>query len=1358
METAISSTRTILPAEEPPVSGEVQTLRRVVRDLVALSAMPSVWVDSDLRRSIQNLTDVVRAALRAFAVYVRIEFPDGFRFETASATGLTHASRPTHELSELLDAPPPHSTTLLRIPKFNGSGPVNALPRPIYSSEKQIGILLACYPANFRPDENAQLILQVTANQLNLLLERHRDQEERFARALAEERLRKTEHHYQQLVQALPTAVYTCDAEGRITMFNEAAAQLWGRRPAIGKDTWCGSVRIYNTDLTDLPIEDCPMAVAIREGRSVRGKEIIIERPDGTRSHVLPHPDPIRDEKGAVVGAVNMLVDIGPLKRAEQEVRSSENRLQSLLKLMPAAVYACDADGRITFFNPRAAELWGREPRLNDDHQKFCAAYRCWFGGETLTPEQTPMAVAVREGKSFRNLEPVFERSDGKRVSVLVNIDALFDGAGKPAGAINVFQDVTALKRAEEALREREEWHRATFHQAAVGIASASLDGRLVEVNNKFCEVFGYTSDEMRKLKISDLTHPEDRPRTAEKMRLLLSGETPSYAYEKRFLRKDGKVVWAYVTVTTIKDAVGKPTRFVGVIEDITQRKQVEAELGRRTKELTAFFETAAIALHWVGPEGRILWANAAEMEMLGYSPEEYIGRHISEIHADQDVLEQVLNRLSRGEKICDQEARLKCKDGSIRHVLIDSSVLWEDGRFIHTQCFTRDITDRKRAEERLRKRGERLQLLSETLGQLLSARDPNLIVRELFPKVAEHLGVDTYFNFMVTGREDVLVLHSCAGIPEETAKQLRELPLGQAICGTVAQTRAPIHGMDIQNSAYEKANLVRGFGLQCFACNPLIAGDRLLGTLSFASRTRKAFDEDELQFLQLISQYTAVALDRLQSGEQLRESEERFRSVINNSTTVIYVKDIEGRYLLINRSYERLFQVVERDLLGKTDSDLFPADIAEKFRRNDLEVIRTGKPLEIEEVAPHGDGPHTYISIKFPLRRDGEIYAVAGISTDITERKRAAESAARLAAIVEHSDDAILSVDLDGTITSWNRGAERLYGYHPDEAIGRTVMLLVPAGRHREEPDILGRIRQGETVENYETLRRRKDGKVLDVSLTVSPIKDPSGNVIGASKLARDITDRVRAREILEQTVAERTASLREAISQMEEFSYTVSHDLRAPLRAMQGYSDALLEEHAATLNAEATRYLRRIAENSARLDKMILDVLTFSRLARADVELEPVFLNKLVRGIVENYAGMQPPHAHIQVDCPHEVMGHEPSLVQAISNLLTNSVKFVPPGQTPAIHVSSEQQDEMVTVRVRDNGIGVPPKYQSRLFNMFERVHPNLKYDGTGVGLAIVRKAVERMGGNVGMESDGVNGCCFWIQLRASGTPISR
>lgn len=251
---------------------------------------------------------------------------------------------------------------------------------------------------------------------------------------------------------------------------------------------------------------------------------------------------------------------------------------------------------------------------------------------------------------------------------------------------------------------------------------------------------------------------------------------------------------------------------------------------------------------------------------------------------------------------------------------------------------------------------------------------------------------------------------------------------------------------------------------------------------------------------------------------------------------------------------------------------------------------------------------------------------------------------------------------------------------------------------------------------------------------------------------------ERHRASEALERLVNERTASLRSAVAQLEEFSYTVSHDLRAPLRGMKVYAEALLEDFAALLPEEARNYLDRIASTAERLDKMILDVLTFSRISRAEIHLERVPMERLLRRIVEDSPGMHSPQAEIEIAPLPDVLGHEPSLTQAFSNLLHNAVKFVPPNVIPRIRIHSERNNGHVRFWIEDNGIGIDPKVQHRLFNMFERVHPNLKYDGTGVGLAIVRKAIERMGGTVGLESDGLKGSRFWIEIRPADTPPAK
>jgi signal transduction histidine kinase len=253
------------------------------------------------------------------------------------------------------------------------------------------------------------------------------------------------------------------------------------------------------------------------------------------------------------------------------------------------------------------------------------------------------------------------------------------------------------------------------------------------------------------------------------------------------------------------------------------------------------------------------------------------------------------------------------------------------------------------------------------------------------------------------------------------------------------------------------------------------------------------------------------------------------------------------------------------------------------------------------------------------------------------------------------------------------------------------------------------------------------------------------------------DITLRKQAEELmkseakrLDALVEQRTARLQETIGELEAFSYSVSHDMRAPLRAMQGYAKALLSDYDARLDGEAKHYLDRIFRAANRLDLLVQDVLAYSRVAKGEIELMPIDLERLIEDIIAAHPEFQAPNARVVVETRlHRVLGHEAYLTQCVTNLLGNAVKFVAPGLEPEIRIRSERVNGCVRVTFADNGIGIDPSHHERIFQIFGQVYPEKKYGGTGIGLAIVRKAVQRMNGDVGVESRVDKGSRFWLIL---------
>jgi PAS domain S-box-containing protein len=389
----------------------------------------------------------------------------------------------------------------------------------------------------------------------------------------------------------------------------------------------------------------------------------------------------------------------------------------------------------------------------------------------------------------------------------------------------------------------------------------------------------------------------------------------------------------------------------------------------------------------------------------------------------------------------------------------------------------------------------------------------------------------------------------------------------------------------------------------------------------------------------------------------------------------------------------------------------------------------------------------------------------------DTTEHRRAAlarseidleEQKEWLRVTLTSIGDGVIVTDPSGRVVLMNHESERLTGWTNGEALHQplsTVFKLVDEDQRHPLEDLAGRILLEKKVIDVSghTLLLSRYGQEWPIEDSAAPICDAKGTILGVVIVFHDATEMRSAQNALkaysadlEKKVAHRTATLQEAVSELEAFSYTVSHDLRSPLRAMQGFSEAVLEDYGEKLDAQGRNYLERIRDAARRLDSLIQDLLSYTRISREDIPLEPLDLNKIIHDIVEHDPSLNPPAADVRVEANlPRVLGREAALTQVVSNLLVNGAKFVAPGTVPEIRIRSEDRGSRIRLWIEDNGIGISPGDHKRIFQMFVQMHDSQTYRGTGVGLAIVEKAVQTMRGSVGVESDEGEGSRFWVEL---------
>lgn len=1044
------------------------------------------------------------------------------------------------------------------------------------------------------------------------------------------------------------------------------------------------------------------------------------------------------------------------LEQINMALSEGESRYRDLARLSPNAIFL-NQENRITFINEaglrlfkaeNAEQVLGRSP-LDFFHRDFHA---------------TATGRIRRLLESPGRVEPIEEKMivlDGSVIDVEVAAASYWQ-SGRPVIQV-VCQDITQRKTAEEKLRasvrEVLDLKAALDEHAIVAVTDAR--GKITFVNDKFCAISKYSREELM----------------GKDHRLINSGRHPKEFFGKLWATishgqvwhgeiqnraKDGSYYWVDTTIVPFVGESGKPDQYVAIRADITEKKRGEMALRASEERFRTTLDNLMEGCQIMGRDWRYLYINTAAAGHNRRSSGEMIGRTIMECFPgiESTHVFGLMRACMDGSAVHEVDNEFVYPDGSKAwfHLIIQSV---PEGVFI----LSTDITERKKAESLLRRQKEELQVLFDLIPAMIWFKDTENRHLRVNQRAADAVGKTVA---EIEGRP-------CAEVyPQDAEKyyedDLKVIASGRPKLGIVEK----IHDGD--------------------------GNERWLQTdkVPYCDETGKVVGI--VVAAQDITE-TKLAHEKLASERTL------LRTLIDVLPDEIYVKDTASRFVVCNETCARFMGVSGPEaLIGKTDADFRPAEMAARFRATELRILQGGAPfLNHEHGFTRADGSRLIIvSSKVPLRDSrGNIVGIVGTGQDITERKLAERRLATqsavsraLAASDSLDEAAPLILGAIADTEGWDFGAlwerDETAGVLRCRDIWRRPGLPLDGleARSREISFARGTGLPGRVWEAGETLLipdLAADPGYLRAPLALaaglrSAVGFPllqGGQVVGVIDfLATDeraadeklkevfgligrqiglFIQRRRAQEEvsrlnaeLEQRVLERTSQLEAANKELEAFSYSVSHDLRAPLRAVDGFSQALVEDYGEALPDEGRRYLGTIRGETQRMGELIDDLLTFSRLSRASLEKLPIDTDGLVRSLLKDMVTETPGRTidvHIGPLAPCE--GDLALMKQVWINLLSNALKYTGRREQAVIEIGSRREGDSVVYFVKDNGAGFDMRYVSKLFGVFQRLHRAEDYEGTGVGLAIVQRIVHRHGGRVWAEGAVDGGATFYFSL---------
>ena len=1092
-------------------------------------------------------------------------------------------------------------------------------------------------------------------------------------------------------LEQAPEAVTAADAQGRLVYVNEAARELTGAREGQDVETLERRWRFWDPEgQAEKPPEELPLALALR-GRPVEDAALLLKtpaRPEGV--HVRASARPLFDANGEPLGAVCLLRED---KRREQE--QALRRFAGIVESSLDAIITRAPDGTVLTWNGGAERLFG---------------YRA--------PEVTgrPFSILVppeREAENERILKPAlrgdtvhaetaFLRKDGARLDVFLTAAPVRDQAGRIVGASVIAHDITSRRRTERENAQKA----AMLDLAHDAVLARDVEGRITYWSRGAEQTYGWSAQEARGRLVHELlvtVYPA--PVREMEEQAAAKGE---WRGELRHTRKDGQTVVVASRWAAVKDEQGRVTGYLEVNRDETPRVRAQAELRAVLDEMpaVAFMKDA---------EGRYLYVNrrfeavfrVPSAKALRKTDFDLFARPVAEAARASD------RRALESAAPIELETALDGPDGPHAYLIVKFALRDELGRPYAVCGIDLDISQRVRAEADAREREERLNaaLAAASAGTWrLDLRTGKLSWDENNRRL-----------FGVSPDAELTV---------ETALSL------------IDERDRPSVKAELERCARDGGD----YGVEYRVARPD-------GTRRWLSAKARTYFDRAGRPLYLTGA-TMDVTDARERRRALAESEARQRLLYENVKGFAFIfLDAQGRVESWNSSAERLLGYSARDIVGRHYGFIYtPQALSAGEPEAHMRAALAQGRAESEGFRVRKDGSLLYVNVVMTTLRDeqGRLRGFAKIMRDITESRQALEalrrSEARFRALAEASPAGVFQSDEQGRLVYVNARAAEIIGLSPEDALGE-------GWRRRVHPDDAGRVEalRGRKGERFSLEHRylHKDGRVVWVLALGAAMRDEAGRVAGYVGTLTDITERREAEERLRRTLSE----LERSNTELEQFAYIASHDLQEPLRKVASFAELLDRRFGRQLGPDGERFIRYIIDGASRMRQLIVDLLNYSRLGRGELDLKEVDVDRLVGSVLDT---LEPriveAHGRVSRGRLPALTADPGQLEQLFLNLLSNALKFSRAGAPPEISIEAQKEGPDWRFCVQDNGIGIEPELVAKLFVPFRRLHSREEYPGTGIGLAICRRVVERHGGRIWVEPAPSGGSRFCFTLPVS------